>query len=58
MTADLQRTIDDAWEARDTLNVSTKGAARDAVEHVLNELDNGHLRVAENTPANGMCING
>jgi 2,3,4,5-tetrahydropyridine-2-carboxylate N-succinyltransferase len=47
MTADLQRTIDDAWEARDTLSVSTKGAARDAVEHVLNELDNGHLRVAE-----------
>ncbi|HEY7978320.1 MAG TPA: 2,3,4,5-tetrahydropyridine-2,6-dicarboxylate N-succinyltransferase [Rhizomicrobium sp.] len=47
MTADLQRTIDDAWEARDTLSVSTKGAVRDAVEHVLNELDNGHLRVAE-----------
>ena len=47
MTADLQRTIDDAWETRDTLNVSTKGAVRDAVEHVLNELDNGHLRVAE-----------
>jgi len=47
MTADLQRTIDDAWETRDTLNVSIKGAVRDAVEHVLNELDNGHLRVAE-----------
>jgi 2,3,4,5-tetrahydropyridine-2-carboxylate N-succinyltransferase len=47
MTADLQRTIDDAWEARDTLNISTKGAVREAVEHVLNELDNGHLRVAE-----------
>ena len=47
MTADFQRTIDDAWETRDTLNVSTKGAVRDAVEHVLNELDNGHLRVAE-----------
>jgi 2,3,4,5-tetrahydropyridine-2-carboxylate N-succinyltransferase len=47
MTADLQHTIDDAWEARETLGVSTKGAVRDAVEHVLNELDNGHLRVAE-----------
>ncbi|HEY7978651.1 MAG TPA: 2,3,4,5-tetrahydropyridine-2,6-dicarboxylate N-succinyltransferase, partial [Rhizomicrobium sp.] len=47
MTADLQRTIDEAWDARDGLGVSTKGAVRDAVEHVLNELDNGHLRVAE-----------
>ncbi|HSM97844.1 MAG TPA: 2,3,4,5-tetrahydropyridine-2,6-dicarboxylate N-succinyltransferase [Gallionella sp.] len=47
MTTDLQRTIDDAWEARDTLGVSTKGAVRDAVEHALNELDSGQLRVAE-----------
>jgi 2,3,4,5-tetrahydropyridine-2-carboxylate N-succinyltransferase len=47
MTADLQHTIDDAWEARETLGVSTKGAVRDAIEHVLNELDSGHLRVAE-----------
>ena len=34
MTAELQKTIDDAWDARDTLNVSSKGAVRDAVEHV------------------------
>jgi 2,3,4,5-tetrahydropyridine-2-carboxylate N-succinyltransferase len=47
MTADLQRTIDDAWDDRDTFSTSTKGAVRDAVEHVLNELDNGRLRVAE-----------
>ncbi|HEX7727150.1 MAG TPA: 2,3,4,5-tetrahydropyridine-2,6-dicarboxylate N-succinyltransferase [Rhizomicrobium sp.] len=47
MTTDLQRTIDDAWEACDTLGVSTKGAVRDAVEHALNELDSGQLRVAE-----------
>jgi 2,3,4,5-tetrahydropyridine-2-carboxylate N-succinyltransferase len=47
MTADLHKTIDDAWDARDTLNASTKGAVRDAVEHALNELDSGRLRVAE-----------
>ncbi len=47
MTADLQHTIDEAWDARESLNLSTKGAVRDAVEHALEELDNGHLRVAE-----------
>jgi 2,3,4,5-tetrahydropyridine-2-carboxylate N-succinyltransferase len=47
MTADLKRTIEDAWEARETIGVSTKGAVREAVEHVLEELDNGYVRVAE-----------
>src|SRR5690242_2392882 len=47
MTADLQQTIDEAWEARETLSGGTKGVVRDAVEHALNELDSGHLRVAE-----------
>jgi 2,3,4,5-tetrahydropyridine-2,6-dicarboxylate N-succinyltransferase len=39
--------IDDAWEARDTLNSSTRGAVRDAVEQALSDLDAGTLRVAE-----------
>jgi 2,3,4,5-tetrahydropyridine-2,6-dicarboxylate N-succinyltransferase len=43
----LARTIDEAWEARDTLSVDTKGIVRDAVETVLAELDAGKLRVAE-----------
>ena len=43
----LARTIDEAWEARDTLGVDTKGIVRDAVETVLAELDAGKLRVAE-----------
>jgi 2,3,4,5-tetrahydropyridine-2-carboxylate N-succinyltransferase len=47
MTTDLHKTIDDAWDARDSLGTSTKGAVRDAVEHALNELDGGRLRVAE-----------
>ena len=45
---DLQRTIDEAWESRATLSA---GAAprhlRDAVAHVIGELDAGRLRVAE-----------
>ena len=46
-TADLQKTIEAAWEARDTINLQTKGAVRAAVETALNLLDSGKLRVAE-----------
>ena len=46
-TADLQKTIDAAWEARDTLSFSTTGAVRDAVDAALDALDKGKLRVAE-----------
>ncbi|WP_019834176.1 2,3,4,5-tetrahydropyridine-2,6-dicarboxylate N-succinyltransferase [Sphingomonas sp. PR090111-T3T-6A] len=47
MTADLARTIDEAWEARDGLNFQTQGAVREAVEAAILGLDNGHYRVAE-----------
>jgi 2,3,4,5-tetrahydropyridine-2-carboxylate N-succinyltransferase len=47
MTDDLARTIDAAWEARDTVNTGTRGAVRDAVESALAGLDEGRLRVAE-----------
>jgi 2,3,4,5-tetrahydropyridine-2-carboxylate N-succinyltransferase len=45
--ADLQKTIEAAFEARDTINTGTKGAVRDAVETALNLLDSGQARVAE-----------
>ena len=45
-TGQLQATIDAAWEARDTINGTTKGAVRDSVEAALTALDNGELRVA------------
>src|SRR5215467_7818366 len=44
---DLERRIEAAWEARDGLNISSQGEARDAVEAALNGLDGGSLRVAE-----------
>jgi 2,3,4,5-tetrahydropyridine-2,6-dicarboxylate N-succinyltransferase len=47
MTTDLARTIDDAWENRDTLSSATKGAVREAVAEALAMLDAGRLRVAE-----------
>jgi len=44
--AQLEATIDAAWQARDTINPATKGAVRDAVEAALAALDSGTLRVA------------
>ena len=45
---DLQRIIDQAWEDRANLNPGSAPAqVCEAVEHVLNELDQGRLRVAE-----------
>lgn len=47
MTQQLQQTIDAAWE--DRANISAANASkevRDAVEHVIAELNNGKLRVA------------
>jgi 2,3,4,5-tetrahydropyridine-2-carboxylate N-succinyltransferase len=46
-TADLEKTIDAAWEARDTVTPSTRGAVRDGIEGALELLDSGKLRVAE-----------
>jgi len=45
---DLQQTIDRAWETRAELSPGTApNAVRDAVSHVIAELDAGRLRVAE-----------
>jgi 2,3,4,5-tetrahydropyridine-2-carboxylate N-succinyltransferase len=52
MTADLAATIDKAWDDRDTLGFTTKGAVRDAVETALAGLDSGTFRVAEKTGGN------
>ncbi|HXF52701.1 MAG TPA: 2,3,4,5-tetrahydropyridine-2,6-dicarboxylate N-succinyltransferase [Hyphomicrobiaceae bacterium] len=46
-TADLQKTIDAAWEVRDTIRPSTTGEVREAVETALALLDTGKARVAE-----------
>ena len=43
----LSTAIEAAWEARESLSISTTGIHRDAVETALNELDNGMLRAAE-----------
>jgi 2,3,4,5-tetrahydropyridine-2,6-dicarboxylate N-succinyltransferase len=47
-TQDLQATIDAAWEVRTALNPTSKDQViRDAVEHVIADLNAGRKRVAE-----------
>lgn len=46
-TTELAKTIDDAFEKRDGINPSTKGAVREAVDTALDLLDAGKARVAE-----------
>ncbi len=54
--ADLQKTIDDAFDARDGISTTTTGPVREAVEQALNMLDSGEARVAEKT-AEGWTVN-
>jgi 2,3,4,5-tetrahydropyridine-2,6-dicarboxylate N-succinyltransferase len=47
MTQQLQQIIDNAWENRASISArSAPKEVADAVEHVVAELNNGHLRVA------------
>jgi 2,3,4,5-tetrahydropyridine-2-carboxylate N-succinyltransferase len=46
MTQQLQTLIDAAWEQRTTINASTHGEVRDAVNSVIADLNAGRLRVA------------
>ena len=48
----LAKTIDDAFEKRDSINPKTKGPVRKAVDRALDLLDTGAMRVAEKQ-ANG-----
>jgi 2,3,4,5-tetrahydropyridine-2-carboxylate N-succinyltransferase len=45
--AQLETAIEAAWEARDQITPATTGETRDAIEHTLDALDSGTLRVAE-----------
>ncbi|MDA0368470.1 MAG: 2,3,4,5-tetrahydropyridine-2,6-dicarboxylate N-succinyltransferase [Proteobacteria bacterium] len=47
MTQSLEQTINEAWEARETISPSTKGAVRDAVDRALDGLGRGEMRVAQ-----------
>ena len=53
----LESEIEAAWSVRDTINPSTKGKVRDAIEETLEALDRGNLRVAEKTNDNIWQVN-
>ena len=50
--AALQSTIDEAWEARDSVSSETHGDVRDAVNAALGLMDIGEARVAEKNNGN------
>ena len=56
MTGALQQTIEEAWEARDSVGPSSGGGLREAVEEALAMLDSGEARVAEKS-ADGWQVN-
>ena len=53
----LSATIERAFEERDSINTSTRGEVRDAVETSLNLLDNGKVRVAERGEDGNWTVN-
>ena len=55
--AELGRTIDAAFDRRDELGPTTKGAVREAVEHALDLLDRGAVRVAERASDGSWRVN-
>ena len=57
MTTDLQSTIEAAWDARDTLGLTTTGAVRDAVDTAIAGLDDGSYRVAERDAGGSWQVN-
>jgi 2,3,4,5-tetrahydropyridine-2-carboxylate N-succinyltransferase len=56
MSADLQSTIDSAWEDREAIGADTMGAVRVAVDRALALLDAGEARVAQ-PGAGGWTVN-
>jgi 2,3,4,5-tetrahydropyridine-2-carboxylate N-succinyltransferase len=55
--SDLAATIDKAFEARDGIGPTTKGAVREAVETALDLLDRGEVRVAERQASGKWSVN-
>ncbi len=45
--ASLESTVNTAFDARDGISTATKGEVREAVDHALELLDKGEVRVAE-----------
>ena len=57
MTQQLQSIIDLAWESRATLNAVNAPELREAVEHVIADLNKGRIRVAERQGVGQWTVN-
>ena len=57
MTQQLQTLIDQAWEQRTQINALNAPEVRDAVEHVVADLNAGRLRVAERQGVGQWTVN-
>lgn len=57
MTQQLQNTIDLAWESRSTITAINSPEVREAVEHVIADLNAGRLRVAERQGVGQWTVN-
>jgi 2,3,4,5-tetrahydropyridine-2,6-dicarboxylate N-succinyltransferase len=57
MTQQLQNIIDLAWESRATISAINSPEVREAVEHVIADLNAGRLRVAERQGAGQWTVN-
>ena len=55
--ATLEKTINDAWEARTEVSTATKGPVREAVDSALELLDSGGARVAERVTTGNWTVN-
>jgi 2,3,4,5-tetrahydropyridine-2-carboxylate N-succinyltransferase len=55
--AALEKTINDAWETRADISLSTQGAVRDAVNTALELLDSGKERVAQKNADGSWSVN-
>jgi 2,3,4,5-tetrahydropyridine-2-carboxylate N-succinyltransferase len=54
---ELEKTINDAFDKRDSVNPATKGAVRDAVDAALDLLDAGKSRVAQRAADGQWTVN-
>jgi 2,3,4,5-tetrahydropyridine-2-carboxylate N-succinyltransferase len=57
MTQQLQTIIDNAWEQRAQISAVSSPEVRDAVEHVISDLNKGRIRVAERQGVGQWTVN-
>ena len=51
---ELEKIINDAWENKDQINQNSEESIINAINHIIEDLDKGKVRVAEKI--NGKCI--